>query len=348
MFGCVQNFTIFSVKSVKNINHQGICVYVNEDFKNRINYEGDIEVISKLICIDYSLGNFLSNKVVLLGYEDFNVILETSKGKYFVKIFANFRNENHCKRYIDIILSMVNNGVATPKIFKSKQGFFHQITIDACKLRLCVLEYIKGSNLYDSNEKLSVNEIKFLAKQAALINTIDLKPEFVYDTWAISNFEKEFEKKLKYLSHSDSKLVENLLQEFNNLQSDKLPHCFVHGDIINTNVIKDKNSNLFIIDFSVSNIYPRIQELAVLACNILFDSENIKNTNNNLSIALEEYQKHIKLTEQELNVLPIYIKLAHAMHLLSANYEKFAKNNNSKENDYWLNLGRTGLKQFFD
>ncbi len=36
------------------------------------------------------------------------------------------------------------------------------------------------------------------------------------------------------------------------------------------------------------------------------------------------------------------------MHLLSANYEKFVENNDSNENEYWLNLGRIGLKQMLD
>jgi len=104
---------------------------------------------------------------------------------------------------------------------------------------------------------------------------------------------------------------------------------------------------VFIIDFAVSNIYPRIQELAVLACNMLFDSKSAEISNYNLAVALEEYQQQIKLTDKEINALPTYIKLAHAMHLLIANYEKIVKNNKSKENEYWLSLGRTGLKQSF-
>lgn len=321
---------------------------MDNDFQNRIDYDGDIKAVSQRICEDYNLGEFVSNKIVLLGYEDFNLILETSTGKYFVKIFANFRNLENCQRYIDIMVRAVDSGIATPKIFKSDHGFLHKIAIDKNELRLCVMEFIKGDNLYDLNEKIGFEEIKFLSRQASLINSIDLKPTFVYDSWAIVNFKAEFEKKSKYLSDLDLGLIKPLVAEFDNLNVEKLPHCFAHGDIINTNVMKDNNSNLFIIDFSVSNYYPRIQELAVLACNMFFDSENLENSNHNLEIALEEYQKQIKLTEQELNVLPTYIKFAHVMHLLSANYEKIVENNDSNENEYWLLLGRAGLEQMKD
>lgn len=317
-------------------------------FKKRIGFKGNLDVVSKKICEEYNIGNFVSNKIILIGYEDFNMILKTSLKKYFVKIFANFRDANDRHRYIEIMQESISVNISTPKLLKSKQSFLTKINIENHELFLCLMDYIEGNNLYEINEKLHEKEIRFLSRQASIINSINLKPDFVYDSWAIINFKKEFEKKSEFLSDSDLKLIQPLVKEFDDLNINELPHCFVHGDIINTNVMKDINSNLFIIDFSVSNYYPRIQELSVLACNIFFDPDSIENSNNNLQIALNEYQKIIKLTDQELNALPTYIKLAHAMHLLSANYEKVVENNDSAENEYWLNLGRTGLKQMLN
>jgi Ser/Thr protein kinase RdoA (MazF antagonist) len=98
--------------------------------------------------------------------------------------------------------------------------------------------------------------------------------------------------------------------------------------------MKDREGKIWIIDFSVSNYYPRIQELAVLACNLFFDLHSKFRSQKNLGIALEAYQKKIKLTLKELEALPDYIRLAHAMHVLCANYCKKAEHNNSKENQY--------------
>jgi len=88
--------------------------------------------------------------------------------------------------------------------------------------------------------------------------------------------------------------------------------------------------------------------LAVLACNLFFNAKSKEESENNLNIALEEYQKRIPLTDKELVTLPTYIKLAHAMHILCANYEEVAKNNVSEENEYWLQQGRAGLEQMLD
>ena len=82
-----------------------------------------------------------------------------------------------------------------------------------------------------------------------------------------------------------------------------------------------------------------------MACDILFNRDNQKESEQNLKDALGEYQKTIKLTPRELESLPIYIKLAHAMHVLCATYEKEINNNNTAENEYFLDIGKSGLRQ---
>lgn len=317
-------------------------------FNSRINYDGTLEDISRTICKTFNIGDFAANKLILTGYEDYNFILETTKGKYFVKIFANDRRLKECERYIEVMMEAIKAKVKTPKLIKSKSGYLNIVNVNNAQLRFCLAEYLSGKDLFRLNKTPDSGEIRFIAQQAALINSIKIKPSFIYDSWAITNFKKEFEKKAKYLPSDDMKIIMPLVKEFDGLKIHNLPHCFVHGDILRTNVMKDDKNELWIIDFSVSNYYPRIQELAVLACDLLFDPKNKMKSEENLGIALNEYQKRIPLTEKELNALPTYIKLAHAMHLLRANYEKVVGKNISKENEHFLNWGRMGIKQMME
>jgi len=78
---------------------------------------------------------------------------------------------------------------------------------------------------------------------------------------------------------------------------------------------------------------------------ILFNKDNSLASEQSLKIVLEEYKKKIRLTSTESKSLPIYIKLAHAMHILCASYEKKVKHNNTAENNYFLEIGRSGLRQ---
>jgi len=316
-----------------------------ELFKKRINFKGKLSNISDAVCREYNLGKLISNKLVTLGYEDFNFSIKTTKGKFFVKVFAKFRTTANCKKYVEMIEEALAKNVQTPKILKSKQGYFNIVKVNGIKLRLIVMDFIYGKTLYESKEQLNEKETKFLSKQAAQISLVKIKPKFIYDHWAIVNFLKEYNKTKKFLPANDLKLITPLLKEFRALKPNNLPHCFVHGDLIKTNIIKDKKGKLWIIDFSVSNYYPRINELAVLLCNAFYVTKNKAKTKKNFEIALKEYQKVVHLTKEEIKALPTFVKLAHTMHIIEPTYEKCKKGNKTKENEYWLKQGRIGLLQ---
>lgn len=314
------------------------------NFWDRIGCEGLLDDLSRDICDLYGFENFSFSSLIEMGYEDFNFVISADK-KYFVKIFHKNRTDSDCQRYIDIVSRCLDAGVSLPKLFSSSQGMLSTLNFHGQELRFCVAEFISGKTFFELNELPSKDEVIELSKQVAKINKIDVQPEFLYDSWAIPGFEKEMGLKSKYLSKEDFELLLPLLQEFKDMKIDELPQALVHGDIISTNAMRSESGKLFLIDFSVTNYYPRIQELAILACNLFFDPTSKENSETNLKLALEVYQQEIQLTERELEVLPIYIKIAHAMHVLCANYEKVVGGNNSDENEYWLNLGRVGLRQ---
>lgn len=311
---------------------------VENDYQKRIGYYGDLTSLLTSICHDFKIGKYLSYKVVLIGYEDFNLILKTSNGKFFIKIFAKFRDKKECQRYAEIVERVLKAGVSHPFLYKSSQGYLYEIKMGKTTIRLFVMEYIDGKTFYELEEEPTVEEIRFIVKQAALINRIKLEPYFVYDNWAIVNFLDQYNQKAQYLDKEDEELISPLVESFKSLSINNLPHCFVHGDITKTNTMKDKNGKIYILDFAVANYYPRIQELAVLICDLL--------SKNSFKEILHEYQKYIKLTFDEIKKLPLYVKLAHAMHVLCGTYEKKVNYNTSAENEYFIKIGRVGLRSF--
>jgi len=317
---------------------------MSKQFFERIDFSGEIDEISKLVCERYNLGKLKKSELILFGYEDFNFKLETSEGKYLVKVFGKFRSMADCQRYINVMEKMVDANVSTPALLKSKEGFLLICTLEGKQLRLCVTRFIEGKNLFQVGKPLNEKEIRFLAGEIAKINQIDYKPPFIYDSWAATNFFKEYKEKGDKLDSEDKTLLESFFKKFKDLKIETLPHSFVHGDIIPPNVIKDKDDTLWIIDFSCSNYFPRIQDLAVLAYGLLLnDDEEI--SKRNLKIALEEYQKFVKLTPKEIAAFTMYVKLVCAINTLRPYYEKVVNHNTAKENEYFLYIGRRGLKQ---
>jgi Ser/Thr protein kinase RdoA (MazF antagonist) len=314
-------------------------------YQQRTGYKGDIGKVTRLISQDFNLGNVVTSHVIPIGYEDYNLCLETDQGKYFVKVFSTLRTDADCKRNVRIVEKALDAGAQVPPLMRSSQGYLWMKSVNGTKLRLCVMECIDGKDYFSAGSSPSIKDIRTIARQAALINTIDLRPAFIYDSWAIVNFPSEFKEKKQYLPAKDLKWIQPLFYQFKKANIKKLPHCFVHGDIIRTNVVKDKKGRNWIVDFSVANYYPRIQELAVLACDICFDPSSKRNSEKKLSIALEEYQKIIALSEHEHDMLPLFIKVAHAMHVLCGTYEREAKSNTTRENEYFIEKGRAGLNQ---
>lgn len=309
--------------------------------QERIKYSCDLTPFLKKLCTDYKIGDYLKHKIVTFGYEDLNIIIETAKDKYFLKIFADFRNNDDCALYVKKIEECLKAGVSHPKLFSSPKGNIYIETFDGYEFRLALMEYINGGSFFESKSIPSEDEKRFIISQAIKINSLDFKPAYVYDSWALVNFEKEYTKTKPYLSEEIVEKLNPLLDEFKKLDLDTLPHCFVHGDIMTTNVIRDENGKLYIIDFGCSNYYPRIVELAVLLCDFLLIKDN--NNDENYQLLLEEYQKKIKLTDLELKTLPLFIKIAFAMYLICGTYEKEYKKNKTDENHYWINLGRSSL-----
>ena len=315
-----------------------------KEFQKRIGYDGDIKPVLEDASSSYDLGEYIAHEIFTFGYEDFNARLTTSKGDFFVKIFSNRRSLDDCKRYVSILEQVLKAGVRHPNLFKVKNGHLYLTKITGVDLRLCVMEYIDSGNLFETKGKLNKAEMRDIIQQATRINAIKTKYSFIYDSWAITNFLKEFKEVQKFLDKEDLELITPLLKEFENIPIKNLPHCFVHGDIIKTNVIKSKRGELFIVDFSVANYYPRIIELAILLCNLFFDEDNLESFPEYYKLSLSEYQKSLKLTLEEIERLPLFLKIAHAMHIIPATKEKVLNNNTSEENMYWLNLGKIGLR----
>ena len=312
-----------------------------KNFNKRIELNTDLKNISELICNNYDFGKYISNELITIGYEDYNYCLTTAKGKYFVKIFNKERTSQDIKNYLERIRAVAKSEISFPKPLLFNGDINLPLEYNGNHYDICVFEYISGKNYFELKEKPGSDVIKELAKQTAMINNLDIKPEFIYDSWAIINFKQEYAKKRKYLQDKYKKKFDRLLTELNNINFDNLPKGFVHGDIISTNVMIDKNSKVWIIDFAVSNYLPRIIDLAVISCNMCLDKKSKDKTYENISLLLSEYNKYNKLTNYELEIFGTFYRLANAMHILQTQYI-IQTYGDSEENQYWLNEGISG------
>lgn len=307
---------------------------------DRLNYTGDLTPVVEHICEAYSIGQLSSTHVVEVGYEDCNVVIETDQNKFVAKMFAKSRTPEEISRYTTIMKKVVVAGVYHPELLVTNAG---ETIYEDSGITLVLMRFVDGKSFLELDRPPSTDERKAVLEQAAKVNGIDHEPSYLFDSWAIPNIHVMFEKVRQHIEPEDLPLVEQVIAAYDAIPVDKLPLSFVHGDFTKANVIKGKDDKIYILDFSVANRYPRIQELSVIVANLLHDNNETTLQQKCQQVA-DEYSEYNPLTDIERQHLPAYALAGIAMEFLGSHQEKYINGNDTEETNYWLNLGRNGLR----
>lgn len=308
----------------------------------RLNYQGDLAAVINSICKDYGIGTALSHTVISTGYEDCNVIIQTDQAKYMAKMFAKTRKPEDIARYAEVMKQVVAAGVNHPKLFSAPDG---QLIYTNSGISLVLMQFIEGKTFYELDRLPTATELQAILTQAARINQIGYRPPLLFDSWAIPNISLMLEKVKQYVDPADLELVLQAKQRYEAIPVDSLPQAFVHGDLIKTNLVKADTGEIYVLDFSVANWYPRIQELAVIAANLLHSVGGTTSLKERCDLVAKEYSQLNFIIDLEYQYLYDYALAGAAMEFLGSHQEKFINGNDSDETEYWFRLGREGLRQ---
>ena len=316
--------------------------------QERIAYHGAPERLFAAALAAYDVGELTAFEPKTNGYEDYNVVLQTGSGPVFAKFFAAFRDAAECRRYTTMMSFLHNEaGVRCPPLIENRDSeVLAQLDIDSTRVNFCLMQYLDGGNIWESRRPLTPDEQDQVIEQAAAINRSEYRPDFIYDSWAITNLAEKYRQNVNKLLPQDRQMVGALLQQTAHAGLDfaQLPHCFVHGDIRETNVMRHSDGKVHVIDFSVANWYPRVVELAVLCADILFDPRTPESAVQRYEWGIARYQESGgQLTNQERALLPLCVRLAHAADLVGGSSADAANYISQAETDYWLAHGRLGL-----
>lgn len=317
-----------------------------QTFQDRTNFKGDLaELLGEVVGV-FQLGTMNSFGVIEMGFEDFNIKLVTDKGTYLVKVFSKGRSNDQITRYVETIERAISGGVNHPVLHVDARG--NTVFEDhGSSTRLIVTSFIQGKTFYELSRIPNEQELQAIAGEAVKIHALDYDPEYVFDGWAIPNMRWMFDKTREHLSPEGLGLVEKAFEYYEAIPFDELPKCFVHGDLIKTNTILGDDGRVYVIDFAVSNTYPRIQELAVMAANLLFD-EKAKvavGLKQRVAKAVDAYLKAGgQLTQLEKDNVFNYALPGAAMEYMGSVNERIT-GDTSEEIVYWENLGFNSLKE---
>lgn len=312
---------------------------------DRLNYSGSLEPVIARISNTYGIGKPESFSTIGVGYEDCNVIIETEQGKYVAKMFEKGRTQEDTARYGVMMGRVMEADVRHPPILPLPSGGIIYTDGEANGLSLFLMKLIEGKTFFGINRAPNVEELRAIIEQAAKINNIDYHPSPLLDSWSIPNIHVMFDRVKQFIQSEDLRLVEDAIRRYDSIPVDDLPHCFVHGDFTKANLIKGDDGDIYVLDFSVANWYPRIQELAVIAASLLHDPKSAMSLREKTEIVAEEYSRLNPLTPEEQKYLYDYALADYAMKFMGSHQDMFINENDAPENEYWFNLGREGLRR---
>ena len=116
--------------------------YVN--FYERIKNIKDLKLLSEEISKAYGLGQVINYKHIEVGYEDFNMLIETEKGKFFAKLLNKSRPSEEKERLVKILEKSIENGVTVPKIYKADNKSISEIVVNDKSVDVILMDYIDG------------------------------------------------------------------------------------------------------------------------------------------------------------------------------------------------------------
>ena len=306
-----------------------------------------VDLIKEIVA-NFNLGRVRRLRQIHEGFEDFNVKLETTLGKFLIKIFSQYKSFRQVKDNVFGLVRFGELGVATPKVLKNGLGdYLFYYERNSTSALACVMEYFEGKSFWRWGREPIVEEIKDIVEDIVKINLSGFKPTGVYDVWGTVNLPYEFEKKKMFLATKEKIMTKKIVEEMGKIDWSRLRKGTIHADLQRSNILRNADGEIRIIDFSVMQWGAVSVELAVFLALFVINPKLTKNRTEIeglIDLVVDEYRKYSKLGKYDVQVLPILIEATYAINHLAAVYEWKVKGNKTPETKYWIELGRRGMR----
>lgn len=306
-----------------------------EKIYSRIGSKIDLKKLSVEICKVYDIGKYFEHKIIEnVGIDDLSYILCTDKSKFLVKVINHNKTIKEINQFIKKNNIIAKNTIQAPRIILNNGHHIYSTEINGLYINCCIIEYIEGNDLYTIGKRISKDDIDKLIDIIIPMHKIQDKLKIDYDEYCFMKINEVYKKTSCKIPQKLKNEVQIFLEEYKKIDFNKLPLCFVHGDLISSNIMKDKNGKLWLIDFFESGTGIRILDIVKILNGVLFlyyDKENSKELE---KYFLNKYQDYSKLTEYELKVLPTLRKADSYVGLMLGEYNLLMEE--KRETKFWL------------
>ncbi len=254
----------------------------------------------KKILEDYDIGKYKSHKHIWWALQNTVYEIITAKERFVIKVFEGSRHAIDRKQ-LKIMLFAEKHGVPVPSVMIDKKGK----RIGTYKNKKSIIQkFVKGTRPGKLNEKMT----KSLANTIGKMNKALMKIDFpVGEPWGKDFQFKHPNFKIKKAGKFNiQKEADKLLIHVRKLKRSNMRKSVIHNDICESNVIFRNNKVVAIIDWGDSQKNYIAEEIAIIIAHYFTSKKNIRRKK--IRLFLKEYQKHIKLTEEEKKAIYYFVK----------------------------------------
>lgn len=288
-----------------------------------------------------SIGKIQSTEPITEGYEDANIILNTKKGKFVIKIFLTERTQEAIYSYIKIMLECQKVDVPTLELVREEERALGIFEYDNVKAQYMITHFFEGKNF--ENTTPTIKEIQLFTSYIARLNTLNFQVGETYDSWGNKNFALEFHKKKSSLTPEQLKILKPIYQQFLTIPLDTFSKSVIHGDLQRKHILRNDHNQYCLIDFGCMANGPKVIELSTYLAWFALQKDTWNQKDKIYELVLDSYTSVHTLTEEEIKSIPTLIRTAYASYLLSTAY--LVKNGDaSEETGKWHEKSKTMLE----
>ncbi|MBI4163473.1 MAG: phosphotransferase [Candidatus Aenigmarchaeota archaeon] len=314
-----------------------------EEFLSRVDIPCSLSDFVEQVASAYKLGHVTKLEPIKEGYEELNIKTTTKKGVYVIKVFSKGKTPRNIKDNIKGLVEFSKAGIPVTKLLKANGNFLYKTKGKKGYTYVCVMEFFDGKNF--EKTKPTEADIKAITNYLAKAHHLSFKVDRNYDSWGTVNLVKEFVDKKEYLTPQDLRLIEPIVNDFRRVDFSKFRKSIIHGDLQRKHVLKNNKDSYCILDLGVMDFNSTVIDLGIFLALFCLDSTlSVKYNKDIYNMVIQEYSKNIKLSEQELNYLPLIIKATYSIYAIQASYYMVVKKDKSKQTRDWLAFGINGLK----
>lgn len=292
----------------------------------------------------FQLGDVQTITPILTGYQDCNIDLLTSSGRYVIKIFSKDETKHRIENLIWAYITFAKAHVPIPVIRQTTDHqYLLEISGNVHPSYLCVFEYFSGKPL--TRVPITDVDITTLTHAMTIIHKSTHAIHPYYDTMAIVHLPEEFKKKISALSQEEITTMTPIISKFNRIKLSTFPQSIIHGTFEKENVLKNTEGEIRLLDFGCMDYHASVLDIATFIANFTLYVDQPKRKHIT-QLILDTYASYRPLSSEELSALPTLIRSQYAAYIVGMSYHMRIEHDMTKQTQTWLDHGWDGLHAY--